>query len=414
MKTYFTYEGQIGSKEVAEAIAFPVGLGPFMGFGSAQLTNTKITIQARANTDQSTNNPSPYYKDINDRLLARKLSFRGETTIPSFGVINRSGHLWVSTQPQIEISNIRGSKGAWNEVLVFAVFQDIQEPVNNMPTFVAYWNSSQQSFYEYWRQSIDQSYGKNDLPSLDSEPWVSSTVSFEDLEAKVVAAVGDWYQTQKTAVLIGIYGTGVNVETNDSEEFALVPYGGVFPQSMPFTPDYYFSLKKVLKFLDNFTRDGISGFSSIKAYIDSRLGGQETAEVAGIVPVGGIIAWAGSVVPEGWVICDGHNGTPDLRGKFIMGDNEKYKSGTEGGAEEVILTSNHLPEHKHQIYFQEYKWGDNANRRPFPNNTQDQAIKDGEDSQFNSIYTQNAGKASPEPISILPPFYALAYIMRIR
>lgn len=37
MKTYFKYEGIIKSKEAAEAIAAPSGLGPFCGFGSATI-----------------------------------------------------------------------------------------------------------------------------------------------------------------------------------------------------------------------------------------------------------------------------------------------------------------------------------------------------------------------------------------
>ena len=37
MKTYFKYEGLIKSKEAAEAIAAPVALGPFCGFGSVKV-----------------------------------------------------------------------------------------------------------------------------------------------------------------------------------------------------------------------------------------------------------------------------------------------------------------------------------------------------------------------------------------
>lgn len=36
MKTYFKYEGLIKSKEAVEAIAAPVALGPFCGFGSVK------------------------------------------------------------------------------------------------------------------------------------------------------------------------------------------------------------------------------------------------------------------------------------------------------------------------------------------------------------------------------------------
>lgn len=40
------------------------------------------------------------------------------------------------------------------------------------------------------------------------------------------------------------------------------------------------------------------------------------------VPIGTILIWSGSedTVPEGYAICNGQNGTPDLRGKIVIGD----------------------------------------------------------------------------------------------
>jgi len=42
-----------------------------------------------------------------------------------------------------------------------------------------------------------------------------------------------------------------------------------------------------------------------------------------LVPIGGIIMWSGTVAAAsaltGWALCDGTNGTPDLRNKFIVG-----------------------------------------------------------------------------------------------
>ena len=37
------------------------------------------------------------------------------------------------------------------------------------------------------------------------------------------------------------------------------------------------------------------------------------------VPIGTIILWADSVIPMNWQVCDGTNGTPDLRNRFVRG-----------------------------------------------------------------------------------------------
>jgi microcystin-dependent protein len=68
-------------------------------------------------------------------------------------------------------------------------------------------------------------------------------------------------------------------------------------------------------------------------------------------PVGGIIMWSGAVnaVPSGWSLCNGANGTPDLRNRFIVGAGSDYAVGATGGANEVTLTTNQIPGHTHSI-----------------------------------------------------------------
>lgn len=40
----------------------------------------------------------------------------------------------------------------------------------------------------------------------------------------------------------------------------------------------------------------------------------------GTIPIGGIIMWSGTIanIPTGWALCNGSNGTPDLRNRFIV------------------------------------------------------------------------------------------------
>jgi hypothetical protein len=43
--------------------------------------------------------------------------------------------------------------------------------------------------------------------------------------------------------------------------------------------------------------------------------------IAPLLPAGLILLWSGSQasIPSGWVLCDGNNSTPDLRGRFVIG-----------------------------------------------------------------------------------------------
>ena len=80
----------------------------------------------------------------------------------------------------------------------------------------------------------------------------------------------------------------------------------------------------------------------------------------GFVPVGGIIMWDSNTPPKGWAICDG-TGTPDLRGRFVMGvgtssgkhNDHSWKNsvalGKIAGSATVKLLARHMATHKHTI-----------------------------------------------------------------
>lgn len=52
------------------------------------------------------------------------------------------------------------------------------------------------------------------------------------------------------------------------------------------------------------------------------------------LPTGIICLWYGSIanIPTGWVLCNGANGTPDLRDKFLVGAGSTYAVDATGGA----------------------------------------------------------------------------------
>jgi len=67
-------------------------------------------------------------------------------------------------------------------------------------------------------------------------------------------------------------------------------------------------------------------------------------------PPGIIIIWTGFLVdiPLGWVLCDGTNGTPDLRDRFARGvETAAIDPGTTGGATTVTLNTGNMSSHLH-------------------------------------------------------------------
>lgn len=78
-----------------------------------------------------------------------------------------------------------------------------------------------------------------------------------------------------------------------------------------------------------------------------------TADMAAFnsIPVGAIMMWAGTTPPAKWALCNGANGTPDLRSRFVVGYNPgegDYDAiGKTGGAKTVTLTEAQMPAHNH-------------------------------------------------------------------
>jgi microcystin-dependent protein len=68
-------------------------------------------------------------------------------------------------------------------------------------------------------------------------------------------------------------------------------------------------------------------------------------------PVGGIIIWSGSIaaIPVSWQLCDGTNGTPNLRDRFVVGAGTSYGVGATGGANTVTLDATMIPSHTHTV-----------------------------------------------------------------
>ena len=137
------------------------------------------------------------------------------------------------------------------------------------------------------------------------------------------------------------------------------------------------------------------------------------------------IPLGGSEPDTGWVLCDGGSdgkgGTvPDLRGRMIMGVSDAHPAGSTGGSEEhshslsgtvgeTTLTEAQVAKHRHSM-----SMGDG-------NNFTNIRVQARDNPERGTNYTGYTGGSQPHThtldgasgeASSLPPYYALAYIMR--
>ena len=145
---------------------------------------------------------------------------------------------------------------------------------------------------------------------------------------------------------------------------------------------------------------------------------------AGTMPIGGIIMWSGAVVdiPVGWALCNGTGGTPDLRGKFVIGAGGAYAVAAAGGAATVNANHTHaisIPTnaagtHAHNmpaIYATSYQIGSPGNHGGLISYTDSNTDTAGAHSHT-AAGTSNAS-TTLTTLATLPPYYALCYIMHI-
>ena len=129
--------------------------------------------------------------------------------------------------------------------------------------------------------------------------------------------------------------------------------------------------------------------------------------------------WSGSVatIPSGWYLCDGANGTPDLRDRFIVGAGSTYSvAGTGGSANATLVSHSHTatsvvtdPGHYHLIY-----GANGGGGNPGGDLNTSASINQPVSTSTTgiSVATTNSTEGSSATNANLPPYYALAYIMK--
>lgn len=121
------------------------------------------------------------------------------------------------------------------------------------------------------------------------------------------------------------------------------------------------------------------------------------------IPIGGIIIWSGAenMIPNNWHLCDGTNGTPDLRNRFVIGAGNNYEVGDLGGEASHVLSINEMPSHSHMINKSTSSQGGSGSYPIVSNMT----------AQNYNFTTLTSGGSQPH--NNMPPYYALCYIMKI-
>jgi microcystin-dependent protein len=247
-----------------------------------------------------------------------------------------------------------------------------------------------------------------------------------------------------------------------SPNFETVP--GSFPTVITFsslnTADYAYQIGsrvRVSKDASNWMEGVVSGTTAtdITITVDMSQGAGQTSQtwyfsIAGqpnAMPVGFINMWSGTVNVgvnfsvnglglgpiTGWAMCNGNNGTPDLQGRFIagLGIGDYNAIGNTGGAASVTLTKAQIPAHVHAITTEpdhihsatlaafEPPSSDVPNTvTPGDNNNPAVAVSFDTDGAGEHNHGGNTGNGAADGLAgeaheNRPPYYVLAYIMRI-
>ncbi|SEO82806.1 hypothetical protein [Propionispora vibrioides] len=137
------------------------------------------------------------------------------------------------------------------------------------------------------------------------------------------------------------------------------------------------------------------------------------------LPIGSIVMWFGSIstIPVNWNLCDGSNGTPDLRNRFVVGAGQEggihtagvngpgsgyYSPGSIGGEDTHKLTIDEMPSHNHSIHGYGGVSFKGSGGDIVPSSGGSYTWTDG-------IYNTGSDQSHENR----PPYYALAYIMKL-
>ena len=177
-------------------------------------------------------------------------------------------------------------------------------------------------------------------------------------------------------------------------------------------------------------------------------------DIPNLAPRGLIAMWSGSIevfddtgkgkqgdILEGWALCNKENGTPDLRGRFIVGHGKSpdgatdYRLNTSGGKETHQLSEPEMPRHLHRLKAtitggnhkhtlttwqnkgdvddKKHAWRLRANHEHWRTNTTKHFVGNNSGSHSHDINSNTDYRGNGQPHENRPPYYVLAYIMKL-
>jgi len=160
---------------------------------------------------------------------------------------------------------------------------------------------------------------------------------------------------------------------------------------------------------------GASATATTQSANDNSTKVATTAYVAAVIPSGVIVIWSGSAaaIPSGWNLCNGSNGTPDLRDRFVVGAGSTYAVGNTGGTKDAIVVSHSHSVtdsgHAHDVRIPSRATGNNATAlySTSDGSTKSTVVSDSANTGISINSTGDSGTNAN-----LPPYYALCYIQK--
>ena len=139
-----------------------------------------------------------------------------------------------------------------------------------------------------------------------------------------------------------------------------------------------------------------------------------------LIPPGSIVMWSGSLatIPSGWTLCNGANGTPDLRDRFVVGAGTTYSVANTGGQNSIFLSVDQMPAHSHpatansggSMEFSQTSSHGGGNVY-YGMGTIQYSNNVAKNAHTHPVTVENAGNGQAHENR--PPYFALAFIMKL-